>query len=240
MKAEAAAPAGHPDQFPETRWTLVLAARADPAKRRSALDALLQPRWRALYALARARGLLPADAEDAVQSFIAHVLEGDLLERLDPGKGRLRSYLRVAFRHFLSNLRQEARAAKRGGGAARESLADVEAWLASPLPSPDALFDRAWAIELFGDALRTLEQEFAQGLRRGPFELLRELFQFGTSRPYPELALEYGMSVSQLKAFVHRARVRFRELLRSRVSETVADVNEVDDELAMLLEALAA
>ncbi len=200
----------------------------------------MQPRWRALYAVARAQGLAPEDAEDAVQGFVAHVLEGDLLERLDPGKGRLRSYLRTAFKHFIANLRQEARAAKRGGGKMREDVADIEAWLASPLPSPDVLFDRAWALELFGDALKALEREFAEGQRRGPFEVLRELFQFGVAPPYPELAAQHGMSVSQLKAFVHRARGRFRELLRQRVAETLSNASEADDELALLLEAMAA
>ena len=229
-----------PGQFPDTRWTLVLAARSDPSRRRAALEALVRPRWRPLYAVARAQGLAPADAEDAVQGFVAHVLEGDLLERLDPGKGRLRSYLRTAFKHFIANLREEARAAKRGGGKAREDVADIEAWLASPLPSPDVLFDRAWALELFGDALKALEKEFVDGQRRGPFEVLRELFQFGVAPPYAELAAQHDMSVSQLKAFVHRARGRFRELLRQRVTETLTDAHDADDELALLLEAMAA
>ncbi len=175
-----------------------------------------------------------------MQGFVAHVLEGDLLERLDPGKGRLRSYLRTAFKHFIANLREEARAAKRGGGKAREDVADIEAWLASPLPSPDVLFDRAWALELFGDALKALEKEFVDGQRRGPFEVLRELFQFGVAPPYAELAAQHDMSVSQLKAFVHRARGRFRELLRQRVTETLTDAHDADDELALLLEAMAA
>ena len=229
-----------PGQFPETRWTLVLAARSNPAQRRAALEALVRPRWRALYAVARAQGLAPADAEDAVQGFVTHILEGDLLERVDPGKGRLRSYLRTAFKNFIANVRQEARAAKRGGGRARQDVAEVEAWLASPLPSPDVLFDRAGALELFGDALKALEGEFEQGQRRGPFEVLRDLFQFGTAPPYPELALRYEMSVPQLKAFVHRARGRFRELLRQRVAETLDNPSDADDELALLLQAMAA
>jgi hypothetical protein len=96
--------------FPETRWTLVLAARLDPQKRKPALEALVRPRWKALYVVARKLGLGGSEAEDAVQGFVARLLEGDVLERLDPGKGRLRSYLRTAFRHYLANVRQEERA----------------------------------------------------------------------------------------------------------------------------------
>lgn len=237
MQPPVGAPAG---LFPETRWTLVLAARLDPEKRRPALEQLVRPRWKALYVVARKHGLGPSEAEDAVQGFVTHLLEGDVLERLDPGKGRLRSYLRSAFRHYLSNQRQEERAQKRGGGERHADLADVEAWVASPDASPDALFDRAWALSLFGDALSELESEYTSGARRGPFEVVRELFQFGAAPPYAELSARHQMSIPQLKAFVHRARVRFRELLRSRVAETLTDPADADAELAELLEMIAA
>jgi DNA-directed RNA polymerase specialized sigma24 family protein len=229
-----------PGLFPETRWTLVLAAQHDPEKRRPALEQLVRPRWKALYVVARKHGLAPDDAEDAVQGFVTHLLEGDVLERLDPGKGRLRSYLRTAFRHYLTNQRQERRAQKRGSGERHADLADVEAWLASPDASPDALFDRAWALTLFADALRELESEYTSGARRGPFVVVRDLFQFGAAPPYGELAALHQMSVPQLKAFVHRARVRFRELLRKRVAETLTDGADADEELAALLQAMVA
>jgi len=218
----------------------VLAARLDPKRRAEALDALVRPRWKALYVVARKNGLLPSAAEDAVQGFVARLIEGDVLERLDPGKGRLRSYLRTAFRHYLSTLREEERAQKRGNGATPADLSDVEAWLASPNASPDVLFDRAWALSLFADALAELSQEYASGARRGPFEVVEELFQFGSAPAYADLAERYQMSIPQLKAFVHRARLRFRELLRKRVAETLPDAADADDELAALLGALAA
>jgi RNA polymerase sigma-70 factor (ECF subfamily) len=233
-------PAAGAGLFPETRWTLVLAARLDPDKRRPALEELVRPRWKALYVVARKHGLGPAEAEDAVQSFVTRLLEGDVLARLDPGKGRLRAYLRTAFRHFLTSLREEERAQKRGSGARHADLADVEAWLASPEASPEALFDRAWALELFAGALSELEREYTSGARRGPFEVVRELFQFGAAPPYAELAERHQMSVPQLKAFVHRARTRFRELLRARIVDTLPDAADADDELAALLGALAA
>ena len=69
---------------------------------------------------------------------------------------------------------------------------------------------------------------------------MRELFQFGTAPPYAELAERHGMSVPQLKAFVHRARLRFRELLLKRVSDTLSDGAEADQELTLLLGAMTA
>jgi len=240
MDLPADPPVAGPALFPETRWTLVLAARLDPAKRRAALEELVRPRWKPLYVVARKHGLAPAEAEDAVQGFIARLLEGDLLERLDPSKGRLRGYLRSAFRHYLGTRRQEERAQKRGGGERHADLADVEAWVASSDATPDALFDRAWALSLFGEALSELQAEYTSGERRGPFEVVRELFQFGEAPPYAELSARYQMSIPQLKAFVHRARRRFRELLKKRVAETLTDAGDADDELAALLAVMVA
>jgi DNA-directed RNA polymerase specialized sigma24 family protein len=224
--------------FPPTSWTLVLAARQRPAQRQAALEALVAPRWKALYVLARKRGLAPAEAEDAVQGFLARLLEGDLLAKLDPGRGRLRAYLRTAFANHLVNLHEHAHAQKRGGPQA--SFDELEALVASPAPSAEALYDRAWAMQLFEEALAAMESELAAGARRGPFEVLRELFRFGETAPYPELAARHDMSVPQLKSFVHRSKARFRQLLRARVADTVTEGDDVDAEVGALLEALAA
>jgi RNA polymerase sigma-70 factor (ECF subfamily) len=231
--------AGVTDLFPATRWTLVLAARDRPQERRVALEALVAPRWRALYVLARKRGLAPADAEDAVQGFLARLIEGDVLSKLDPGRGRLRAYLRTAFQNHLVNLHEHSQAARRYAGRPA-SFDDVEALVAAPAPSAESLYDRAWALQLFEEALGTIERELAAGERRGPFEVLRELFRFGETAPYPELAARHGMTVPQLKSFVHRAKGRFRQLLRAQVADTVAEGDDVDAELGALLEALAA
>jgi RNA polymerase sigma factor (sigma-70 family) len=225
----------HAALFPPTRWTRVLAARERPEERRAALEELVAPRWRALYVLARKRGLPAAEAEDAVQGFLAHLIEGDLLARLDPQRGRLRSFLRTAFHHHLVNLHAEAQAARRGGGTRTLPWEEAEA-LVSGSSSPEALFDRAWALQVFEEALGELEREH----RRGPFEVLRELFRFGETAPYEELAARHGMSVPQLKSFVHRSKARFREVLRARVADTMIEGDDVDGEVRTLLEALAA
>jgi RNA polymerase sigma-70 factor (ECF subfamily) len=228
-----------PGLFPQTRWTLVLAARDKPELRRRALDELIRPRWKALFVLARKRGLPAEQAEDAVQSFLERLVEGDLLARLDPERGRLRAYLRTSFQNHLANLAAHDGAAKRGAGRAPLSLDGAEELLASPAPTPEALFDRAWALGLFEEALAALEREFADGERRGPFEVLHALFRFGETEPYPELARRHGMTVPQLKAFVHRAKQRFRQLLRARVTDTVAAPDEAGSELDELLRVLS-
>ena len=174
-----------------------------------------------------------------MQSFLARLVDGDLLARADPERGRLRTFLRTAFHNHLVNLHEHAGAVKRGGGQRGVDLADVEALVAAPGPSPEAQFERALGARvIFEETLAALEAEFAAGERRGPFGVVRALFRFGEAPSYAELGTEVGMTVPQLKSFVHRAKGRFRQLLRARVADTLAPGDDLDAEVAALLEAL--
>lgn len=228
---------GRAELFPSTHWTRVIAAQRDPALSATVLAELVRPRWKPLYVLARKHQLSKEAAEDAVQSFLERLLDSgdDLVARLDPEKGSLRAYLKTAFRHHLSNLGARERSEKRGAGVRPADLAELEAVLASDELAPDALFERAWAASVFAESLAALEAEFNSGLRRGPFEVLRELFAFGSTASYEELAARNGMSLSQLKAFVHRAKLRFRALFREHVQRTLGEGEDLDAEVKRLL-----
>jgi len=69
----------------------------------------------------------------------------------------------------------------------------------------------------------------------GRSAVLRELFHFGETAPYAELAPRLGMSVPQLKSFVHRAKGRFRQLLRAEVADTLDAGEDADAELSVLM-----
>ena len=229
-----------PDAFPETRWTKIVAARGNAELRRTVLDELVTSRWQPLYVHLRKQGLPPDRAQDVVQGFLVHLLERDFLVRLDPGRGRLRAYLKTALAHYLANLHAEESAQKRGGGRAALAFEDVEAVIGAAPDDPTAAFDREWALGLFEGALGELETELASGARRGPVAVVRQLFRFGEAPPYETLAAEHGMTVPQLKSFVHRARGRFRELLLARIADTVHTPQEAEAELGDLLKALTA
>ena len=227
-------------RFPETRWTRIVAARDRPDLRREVLGELCATRWQPLYVHLRKQGLPRERAEDVVQGFLVHLLERDFLERLDPGRGRLRAYLKAALAHYQANLHEQESAQKRGGGARALAFDDVEALVPAAPDDPAAAFDREWALALFEGALAELEAELASGARRGPVAVVRQLFRLGEAPAYEALAAEHGMSVPQLKSFVHRARGRFRLLLLARVADTVQTRAEADAELGELLKALAA
>jgi RNA polymerase sigma-70 factor (ECF subfamily) len=240
MRAHPAVPGS--GQFPATRWTLIAAARSDPAARRAALEELLAQYWTPLYCFARRKGLDVDSAQDAVQGFIARLLERDAIARVDPARGRFRSYLRTALAHHLANEHAHATAQKRGGAAVIVALDfDVAERRLDGAPSlPEQAFEREWALGVMERALARLRGEFDDGQRRGPFALVAAFFGGAATPPsYENAAAAHGMSAPQLKAFLHRARVRYRELLRDEVAQTVDDPAAIDDEIRALLQALS-
>ena len=216
----------------------MLAERGDPGKRRALTEELVGTRWLPLYVYARQKGLPPDRAEDAVQGLLVQLIEHDFIERLDPARGRLRGYLKRALQHYLVNLHEHESAEKRGGGRIAISIEAGEALLVAAPPDAARAFDREWALDVFESALAELEREFASGERRGPIEVLRAVFRFEATPAYEDLARIHGMSVSQLKSFVHRGRRRFRELVLARVTDTLATPDEAESELAELFRAL--
>jgi len=229
--------------FPTTRWTLILAAKSSPEARREALEQLMRAYWRPLFVFFRKKGLDDGAAQDAVQELLAQVIERDAMSKLSPERGRLRAYLRTMAGHLLINGYERGSAAKRGAGGIHVELDDrLSAQLSDDAAeSADQAFDRAWAQSLMNQALARLKAEFDSGVRVGPFEVLTQVFGAASSPPsYKVLSAQHGMSLPQLKAFVHRSRARYQVLVREAVVDTVGDSVEAEAELASVLEALGA
>jgi RNA polymerase sigma-70 factor (ECF subfamily) len=228
-------------RFPSTRWTLVRSAR-EPAARRRALDELFALYWKPVYFYVRRKGHGRAQAEDAVQGVFAELLERGFVDRLDPDKGHFRGYLKRAVDHHLHNQHERETAQKRGGGAERLSLDcdAAESQLAAVPAAPEEAFDREWALTVVEQALADLRAEFESGARRGPFEQFLKMFRTGEPLSYAAAAAESGTSVSQLKAFLHRTRVRFRDLVRRRLADTVTEGGSIEEELRTVLGLLGA
>ena len=234
-----------PREFATTHWSLVVAARPDEVSRtraHRALEALCQAYWYPLYAFVRHRGYSSEDAQDVTQSFFTRILETGGLASADPARGRFRSYLLGAVKHFLTNEWHRARAQKRGGGVTFlewDALEPEARYALEPARSSDAEagFDREWAQESIARAQEKLRAELEA---RGKGELLEALrgSLTGDEPPRAETAARLGLTEGAVKAAVHRLRQRYRELLRAEIAETVSDPAEVDDELRHLVAAL--
>lgn len=225
--------------FPTTRWTLILSARESPEAKAQAWRHLLTTYWTSLYALFRARGLDAAAAADAVQGLCLELLERNVVEQLAPERGRLRGFLKVAAENFFIRQHEKATAAKRGGEARPFELdLALGERLADPSLTPDLAFERAWAVGVFERSMQALEQDWAS--RAGDFELIRRFFSPGAEPPaYRDAADQFGVSIPQLKSLLHRARLRFRELVEAQVMETVGEGAELQTEVNSLLDSLS-
>ena len=109
-----------PRIFPNTRWSVVLAARQRPSpESAAALEAICRAYWYPLYAYVRRCGQSPHDAQDLTQGFFCRLLEKHWLDSADREKGKLRTFLIVALKNFMSKEWRRASAQRRGGGQAQ-------------------------------------------------------------------------------------------------------------------------
>lgn len=234
-------------RFATTRWSLIAAASGPlPDPSRAALGALCEAYWYPLYAFARRSGEAPADAQDLVQGFFARLIEKDWVGQADRDRGRFRTFLLAAFRHFASNERAKARALKRGGGVRMHGL-DFEAgekrYQHEPADgwSPAALYERRFALLLIERAKARLAARY-DGVDKDKQERFRRLMPLvagGADRLYREVAEGLGLTETAVKVAVHRLRRRFGDALRAEVADTLQDPGEVEAELLRLRAALA-
>ena len=233
-------------RFATTHWSVVLAAgdKAD-SQCAAALQTLCQTYWYPLYAYVRHRGTIAQDAEDLTQAFFVFLLEKDRLGSLVQDKGKFRSFLLTALKHFRTDQWKRDTAAKRGGGRKVFSLDMIDAedrFLHEPVDTttPEKLFEMNWAVTLLNTVFAQLKQEQQTQGRGEQFESLKFcLTGHRSAIPYAQLAEQLAVSESSLKVMVHRLRKRYRHLLQQEIAHTVADPEAVDEELRYLFQVLS-
>ena len=213
--------------FHPTRWTLVLRARGEGEVAKAALSDLCAAYYEPVVAFLRREGRGEDAAREMAHGFFESVLSGGL-GAPEPGRGKFRSYLLGALKHYLANQRAASLAGKRGGGVEHVPLVD------DPGAADDTLaFDRDWAMNLIARALAALEAEHAE--KTEVFAALKPWLDGGAEVSQADAARELGMAETAVKVAIHRLRLRFRELIRAEVAATVNDPAEVADELRHLI-----
>lgn len=231
--------------FFTTRWSIVLAASRDrsPAGRQ-ALATLCETYWYPLYAFVRRLGYDVADAQDLTQAFFARLLDKGDLQGVRRERGRFRSFLLASIKHFLINEWDKCRSQKRGGGRTVLSLDFATAerrYGTTPVDerTPDAIFERQWALSLLDRVKEMLQQEFAVAGKAEQFARLQiHMAGEAAAGSYAQTAEELRMSEAAVKVAVHRLRRKFRDRLRDEIAQTVDSQEEVDDEICRLFETL--
>jgi RNA polymerase sigma-70 factor (ECF subfamily) len=205
-----------------------------------ALEGLCRAYWYPLYAYVRRAGHDREDAKDLTQAFFAHLLAKKSLSLADRERGRFRTFLLTALKHYLVDEHRRATALKRGGDRVFQPLEtddSQERYRFEPadLASPDVLYDRSWAKAVLAQALVRLREEYASNKHGPSFEALKD-YVWGERSGLSCAALgrELGMSEEGVKKAVQRMRHRFAQLLRQQIAETVNTPAELEDEIRHL------
>lgn len=234
-----------PRVFPNTRWSVVLAATRRPSpESAAALEAICRAYWYPLYAYVRHCGQPPHDAQDLTQEFFCRLLEKRWLDSANPDKGKLRSFLIIALKNFMRKEWRRASAQRRGGGHTLvqfdTAFAESRYAVDNHALAADESFDQQWALTLLDLTVNRLRAEFAAAGKPGDFEALKSCLLAGRGTiDYVAVAGRLGVNEGAARVAVHRLRKRFREVYREEISQTLADGADLDGELRHLAAALA-
>ena len=232
-----------PSPFQQTRWSLIQRVQAGGEAAAVALGELCAAYWFPLYGWARRAGASPEDAEDLVQGFFSDVLRKHLFEKADAAKGRLRTFLLTAFRRYQRDAYEKSTAQQRGADrtVSFDAMAGEEWYRAEAgATTPDAFYDRQWALTVLEQAVTRLGGEYAKRGKAADFQQLRRYLTDTGDAGYESDAEALGIGAGAVKVAVHRLRERFRGALREEVASMQFENEDVDEELAHLLRALEA
>ena len=240
--------------FRTTHWTQVLAARGESADAKQALRDLCETYYGPVEAFVQRYRVGRDDARDLTHEFFAKLLEGNSLRGVERTRGRFRTYLLGAVKHFLSDQVDRTLAEKRGSGQSPLSLQASpghhrsERQEHTPLDvadphgfPPDAFFDRQWALAIVEKAMSVLQAESQDRGETQRFEVLKRwLIPFDDGAIAAETARSLGMTDGAFKVAVHRLRKRFRQLVKDQIASSVDGPEALQAELDYLILALTA
>ena len=165
--------------------------------------------WFPLYAFVRRAGYSAEDAQDLTQEFFARLLAQRFLTKADRRKGKFRSFLLAALKHFLADQWDRAHAQKRGGGQTVISFDSLDAETRYRLEpaqglTPEKMFEKQWALSLLEHVLSRLHAEMVADGKSALFEALKDTLTGVRSITYAAIGAELGMTEGAVKVAAHR------------------------------------
>jgi RNA polymerase sigma factor (sigma-70 family) len=246
-------------KFPATRWSAIVAARSDDAAERTrALETVVEAYWKPIYKYVHIRwNKSNEDAKDLTQEFFSRLIEKNYLGDFDPGKARLRTFLRVCVDHFLANEAKAATRLKRGGDvqhisldfdaaeaelgrASQSSAAGARGVIGASPESMDDFLEKEFLRSLFGLSLDSLRRFCEAHGKQTHFRLFEihdlEDSGSGTKRPsYADLAKQFGIATTDVTNYLALARREFRRISLEKLREMTASEEEFRREARALL-----
>jgi RNA polymerase sigma-70 factor (ECF subfamily) len=144
-------------------------------------------------------------------------------------------------KNFLTSEWRKDHSLKRGGAVKVLSLDFDSAEASYQLEpsrelSPEAIYQRRWAMGLLQRAVTDLQEQYEKAGKPELFEALKGyLGGEDDILPYADLSRRLGQSEGALRTAASRLRARWRKRLRELVADTVRGESEVKDELQSLI-----
>ncbi len=238
-----------PQPFPVTQWSLIERIDgSDSADSYEALRKILHLYYPALkshliYELRYSRN----NAEDLLHDFIRDkVLQQKLLSKADRDKGKFRSFVLKSLDNFVYSQERKKLADKRKPERAGR-LVDFLEKERGVVQSPPAfdIFDRVWAEQVIEESLN----RFDIWCRAKGREDIRQIFDGRIIGPfmrgespitYREIVRKFQLkSPTQAYNLLASSKQRFKQILRSVVSEYVGGGIKIDAEISELKKILS-
>jgi RNA polymerase sigma-70 factor (ECF subfamily) len=168
-------------------------------------------------------------------------LEHGNLSAVRKEKGRLRSFLLGAVKHFLVDERRHAMAVKRGSGLRpvplEELSVDQRAQIEPTNPvTAEQIYERHWASTLLEHVLSRLRDEYREAGKAALFDSLKQLLPDEPGAlSQADVARQLGMTENAVRQAFHRFRQRYQSILREEIAHTVATPGDIEDELRHLI-----
>ena len=234
--------------FPGTRWSIVQWAGASQpnAETSRALEDICKGYWLPIYAFIRHTGFRPTDAEELTQEFLMRLVEGEYLAKAEREREKLRSLLLACVKHFLSSQSLTSTPLNRGGGQVPISIDPAVAeyrYAVDPVDdlTPDAVFERRWAMSLMNQVMEGLGQQMELEGKRPLFDALLPFTHLEAApTSIAEVAGSLGMNEAAVKMAISRLRHRLRDRLREAITETLAPGENLEAEILHLRSQLMA
>jgi RNA polymerase sigma-70 factor (ECF subfamily) len=236
---------GTAESFQTTQWSLIEGVQKDHDPERAMIGLLLERYWKPVYCYLRRCGYDNEPAKDLTQGFFHEVvLDGHLLQRADPAKGRFRAFLLHALKqHVIDQQRKDARRTV----IPPEKLVSLEITPLPALPSnvstgsPEDCFLYAWKAVILDRVLAAVKEDCraaGQELHWQVFRdhVVRPILEGMEPRPLRELCQRYGItSEKTVSNMVLTVKRRFQRTLKKHLRSTVSSDAEADEELKDIL-----
>src|SRR5262245_21976710 len=221
-------------KFPLTRRSAVLASCSpEPHERRQALEKIGAAYWKPVYKFIRVRWTLSnEDAKDLTQAFFARAIEKEYFKAYCSDKGSFRTFVRTCVTHFVVNESKHAKRLKRGGTTDRISLEETEELAA---PDLEEVFEKEWIRSLFELAVEDLREICESRDKPDHFQLFERYDLQHTDLSYADLAVEFGIAVTDVTNYLAWSRREFRRLIMERIRQITANDEEFRREVRVVL-----